>query len=220
MAGVTKAGLGAALNLLLGPGMTDQFRRDTVALALLGSEPGRGQNCVVSVKGEGRNTAAAHSEGEDVEDADFSTHARLSSTINWAEYWSFAKLTGLSEAVAANDSYVGGNLVQEEITDAIDELAVKLGAHVYSGNSGATPPQLAGAARFVDSSDDNFGGIDTGENTWWSSSEQTITGTPTMEGIRTKLFRPRQGRDWPQPGVRHARRDELGRDAGAVRPAC
>lgn len=190
MAGITKAALSAGLNLLLGPGMTDQFRRDTVALTLIGAEPGAGENCVVNVKGDGRNTAGAHSEGEDVEDADFSTHGRFKSTVNWGEYWALAKLSGLSEAVAANGGYVGGDVMQEELTDAIDELAVKLGAHVYSGNSGATPPQLAGAARFIDSSDDNFGGIDTGDNTWWSASEQTITGTPTLEGIRTKLFRP------------------------------
>lgn len=190
MAGVTKAALSAALSLILGPGMADQFRRDVIGLSLVGMEPGRGENCVVNLKGEGRNTAGEHSEGEDAEDADFSTHGRFRSSLNWGEYRAFAKVTGLAEAVAANGGNLGGDIISEELTDAIDELAVKLGTHFYSGNAGASPPQLAGAARAIDSSDDNFAGIDTGDNTWWASSEQTITGTPTIDGIRSKLLQP------------------------------
>ena len=188
---VTKAALSAALSLIAGPGITDQFRRDLVTLTLFGFEPGRGENCTWEVKGSGRNTAAAHAEGDDAESGDYSTHTRKRATLNWAEYWAHAKLSGLSEAVAANGGYAGGNLLMEEITDAIDELAVVLGQHAYSGNHAASPPQLAGAALAIDASDDNFAGIDTGDNTWWAAGEQTGTlATYTLADIRTKLFRP------------------------------
>lgn len=191
MAALTKAALSAALQLIMGPGIIDQFRRDIIALSLIGVEDGRGENCVVPIKGSGRTTAGAHSEGEDVEDADYSTHTRLRSSLNWAEYWAHAKVTGLAAAVAAGGVSVGGDPMAEEITDAIDELAVKLGAHVYSGNQGASPTELAGAARAIDGSDDDFAGVDTGVYTWWKSGEDTTAASSlTMEDIRTKLFRP------------------------------
>jgi len=192
MAGVTKAALSAALALLITDGVTDQFRRDVMLLPLLGVVPGQGENCTWTVKGSGRNTAAAHAEGDDAESGDYSTHTRLRGTLSWAEYWAHAKVSGLSMAVAANGGYANGGLLMEEITDAIDELAVKLGEHCYSGNHGATPPELAGAARAIDSSDDNFAGIDTGDNTWWAAGENTVASLAnvTINDIRTKVFRP------------------------------
>lgn len=192
MAGVTKAALAAAIAILNIDGIQAQFRRDTVLLSLLKVETGRGENCTWLVKGDGRNTAGEHSEGEDSEDADFSTHTRLRASLNWAEMWAHAKISGLSEAVADNGDYAGGDIVIEELDDANKELAVKISTRLYNGNQGATPTQLAGLARVIDSSDDNFAGIDTGDNTWWTSGENTVTSLAdvTIQDIRTKLIRP------------------------------
>lgn len=183
------AAISAAVALITGPGITDQFRRDVMLLSLLGVAPGLGANCTWEVKSEARNTAGAHAEGADF--SSFSTHGRLQATLNWAEYAETAKLTGKALAVAAGGGYVNNNLLMEEITDAVDSLAVKLGQHMYSGNHAATPPEIAGAALAIDASDDNFAGIDTGVNAWWASGEDSGSLLDfTLADIRTKLFRP------------------------------
>lgn len=192
MAGATAAAINAALSLILLSAPEMQFRTDVIGLALIGVEPGQGANCVVPVKIDGRNTAGAHAEGDDIESGDFSTHVRKQATTSWAEYRALASVTGLAEAVAASGGYAGGgDLVVEEIRDAVEELAVKLGTHFYSGNHLATPPELAGAALAVDGSDDNFAGVDTGDYPSWKAGEATVASASlTIAWIRENLFRP------------------------------
>lgn len=191
MAGATAAAINAALSLILFGSPEMQFRTDVIGLALIGVEPGQGANCVVPVKIDGRNTAAPHAEGDDAESGDYSTHTRKQATTEWAEYWSFALVTGKAEAIAASGGYAGGNLIAEEVRDALNELSVKLGAHFYAGNHLATPPELAGAALAVDGSDDNFAGIDTGDYTSWKAGEATVASASlTVAWIRENLFRP------------------------------
>lgn len=192
MAGATASAISAALSLILFSAPERQFRTDVIALSLIGVEVGQGANCVVPIKIDGRNTAAAHAEGDTAESGDYSTHVRKQATLEWAEYWAHASVTGKSEAIAASGGYAGGgSLVMEEITDALTELGVKLGAHFYSGNHLATPPELAGAALAVDGSDDNFAGVDTGDYPSWKSGEATVASASlTVAWIRENLFRP------------------------------
>lgn len=196
---VTKSAINAALSIIAGPGMANQLRRDIVTLSLLGVKPGIGANCTWNVKAAARTTAAPHAEGADF--SSFSTDTRLQATLNWAEYAETAKLSGLSEAVAIAGGYAGGNLLMEELKDAVDSLAVKLGQHTYAGNHAASPTELAGAALAIDESDDNFAGIDTGDNTWWAAGEDTggLT-TFALSDLRTKLHRPVKDATGRNPG--------------------
>lgn len=191
MAGATAAAINAALSLIIASAPRMQFRTDVIGLSLVGVEYGQGANCVVPVKISGRTTAGAHPEGDEVESGDYSTHTRKQAVLPWGEYRATALVTGLAEAITASGGYASGNLVMEEISDALDELAVALGADFYAGDHAATPPELAGAALAVDSSDDNFAGIDTGVYPTWSAGEATVASASlTVAWIRENLFRP------------------------------
>ena len=192
MAGATLSAISAAISLILMNAPTAQYRTDVIGLALLPVRMGQGANCVAPIKISGRTTAGAHAEGDDVDSGDFSTNVRKQSTLNWGEYWALASVTGKSAAVAASGGYAGGgNLIMEELNDALEELGSKLGADFYAGDHTATPPELAGCALAIDGSDDDFGGVDTGVYTSWKAGEATVaTASLTLDWIRSNLFRP------------------------------
>lgn len=194
MATLSLSGISVALNLLFSEALTNQFRRDIVLMNLLPVVPGRNDTCTWRAKFSGRSAEGAFTEGADMSDGDFDSDTRLKGSINWAEYRSGVKISGLARAVDAANGGTGtgmGDLLTDELRDAVDVLAVKMGAHCYSGDHTATPPQLAGAAIVIDSADDNFAGIDTGVYTTWTAAENSIaTADLSISNIRTYLFRP------------------------------
>lgn len=194
MATLSLSGISAALNLIFGEGMTAQMRRDVVALNLLEVVPGGNDTCTFRAKFDGRSAGGAFSEGADMEDSDFDSDVRLAGSLNWAQYRTGAKVSGLARSVDMANGGTGtamGGILTDELRDAVDVLAVKIGTHVYSGNHAASPPQLAGAALAIDSSDDNFAGIDTGVYTSWNSAENSIASEDlSISNIRAELFRP------------------------------
>lgn len=184
-----------ALSLIYQDDLIGQSRRDIVLLNLLAVKPGRNKTCTFRAKYDSRSAGGAYAEGADMHETnDYDSNARRIGSLSWAEYRTGAKVTGLAQAVhgaSGGDGGGGSDLMDEEITDAIDKLALLLGAACYAGNHLASPVQLAGAALAIDASDDNFAGIDTGDNTWWASSEQTLaTASLSISKLRTLLHRP------------------------------
>lgn len=189
MATLSRSAIAAVLSLIFLDSMADQFRRDVVLANILEVEDGRNENCTWSVKFDGRTAGGAYAEGADMADGDFDAHARARASLDWAEYRTGAKVSGLAEAVSrASDN---SSIVAEELADAVDELALLLGAAVYSGNPGASPMQLAGLAAGVDGTAGTFANLASGTYADWLASEQTmLTADLSVSQLRAKLFRP------------------------------
>jgi len=169
--------------------MVDQFRRDVVLLNLLEVKPGRNETCTFPVKVAARTAGGPFTEGADLDASDIDSHVRLTGSLNWAQYRKGARVSGLAKALAAASG--SEDPMSEEIMDALDELALDIGADLYAGNHAATPPEIAGAALAIDDSDDNFAGIDTGTYTDWLAGEDTVaTSALSVSELRTKLHRP------------------------------
>jgi len=169
--------------------MVDQFRRDVVLLNLLEVKPGRNDTCTWPVKVAARTAGGPYTEGADLGANDIDSHDRLTGSLSWAQYRKGARVSGLALALAAASG--SDDPMIEEIMDALDELALDIGADAYAGNHAATPPELAGAALAIDDSDDNFAGIDTGVHTEWLAGEDTLaTASLSISNLRTKLHRP------------------------------
>lgn len=195
MATLTRADISAAISLILQDMMVDQFRRDLILPHLLVVKPGRGESLNWNPKFTGRTAGGAYAEGADMADGDFDSHERARATLQWAAYRAGAKISGLAMAASA-DGYagaaeMGGDLFDEELTDAIDKIALDLGTDFYAGDETASPVELAGAARAVDSTLTPFAGLAVGTYAEWVGGENSIATTAlSFDQIRTKLFRP------------------------------
>lgn len=192
MATLNRADLSDAMSLIYQDNLVDQFRRDIVLLNLLKVVPGRNDSCVWPVKFEGRTAGGAYAEGADMADQDFDSHTRVQGMLPWAQYRKGAKVSGLAQAVVGAGGYAySGDVIDEELVDATDALAVEIGADLYAGNPGASPPELAGAALAIDGSAGTFAGIDSTTHGDWLAGEDTaVLADLTPAVIRTKLFRP------------------------------
>lgn len=193
MATLTRAALSAVLNLVYQDDIVDQFRRDVVLANLLTVRNGRNDACTWPVKFRGRSAGGAYAEGADMEDEDFDSHDRKQAMLPWAQYRTGAKISGLAQAIAsASGGGVSADVTDEELRDAIDELAILVGAGFYSGNPGASPVELAGAALAIDDNDGaNFAAIDPTDYGDWLASEETLAAEDvSISNIRKLLFRP------------------------------
>lgn len=203
---LTRTILSAVLNLIYQDKIQDQFRRDVVLPNLLEVEDGAGEACTWPVKFHGRTAGGAYAEGADMVDADFDTNTPAKALLNWAEYRTGAKVSGLAQAIAEasgnGDAFVG------EIDDAIDELSLKIGPAMYSGNPAATPIELAGAATAIDSAAGTYAGINSATHPDWVSGENTIDlADLSFANIRTKLFRPIKNATGRDPDLATCRGD-------------
>jgi hypothetical protein len=84
------------------------------------------------------------------------------------------------------------NLVEHEIKGGVKSLLKDLNTHLYSGNVGASPVQLAGLAAAIDSSTAAaYAGIDPATYSDWKSGEASIAvASLNIANIRTYLFNP------------------------------
>lgn len=188
MAGATLSTVSAVLTVIYADAMADQIRRDVLLPNLLQVENDRNASCLWNVKFTGRTTAGPQAEGYTVDPAtDFSTHLRKQATLAWAEYFSTARVSGLGEAV--NRASAGTSLFNQELVDAVDELAVELSEDTYAGNVGASPAEIEGLARAVDSTG-TYAGLAQGTYSEWASGEQSLAaGSLSLANLRTKLHR-------------------------------
>lgn len=186
------AAISAVLNIILAEVIEGQFRRDAVLPNLLSCEPESNSTCTWSAKFEGRSTAGARAEGYAVGSGDFSTDARAQATLAWAHYESYAQITGTAQRVAAANGRLGvsDGALNEELNDAAEELAAKVSENSYGGSVAASPPQLEGLARAVDSSG-TYAGIAPSTYAGWASGENTLAlSALSVAEVRTKLLRP------------------------------
>jgi hypothetical protein len=199
---VNLAAIQAALNLKYADPISEQFRRDVVLAALIGVEPDGNASCVWDVKLADRDTAGPRNEGEDVEDADFSTDIRKQASLAWAHYEGFAKVTGTAQRIAAANGRPGHtDVLGEELNDAVNELTVKIGQHTYSGNVGNTPVEIEGLARAIDSTG-TYAGLAQGTYADWASGENSIASAAlSIANIREKLLRPFRDNTGRNPSV-------------------
>lgn len=189
------------LSILQAEPIASQMNREVVALNLLDMAP-CGDPLSWPVKLRARTAAAAVAETATAPTP--TSHARLTATLNVGEYSDTAGVTGRAEAAAAmalNPMGIAGgrDLMADELKDAVLNVAEAIGNDFYAGNG--TTNNMAGLAIQIDSSDDNFAGIDTGVYTEWTSVENTgalasisfamlrntITGIRTLSGKRPNI---------------------------------
>lgn len=194
MATLSLSGISAVLSVIYADSMADNIRRDVLLPNLLEVANDRNATCVWKGKFSGRNSAAPKAEGFDAVDNDFTSHDRRQLTLTWAEYFAFAKVSGLAQSV--NAASAGGNmgmdmdLLAEELGDAIDELAVLLSSDTYGGTVGSSPVEISGLGEAVDATGD-YAGLAVATESEHASAENTLaTGSLSVDNLRTKLHRP------------------------------
>lgn len=195
MATLSRADISAAMSLILADKSANQFRKDLVFLNMIRKRRGRNATLVWNPKFQARTAGGAYAEGADMADGDFDSHTRAQASLSWSEYRKGVKVSGLAMAVTA-DGYVSsveasGDLFDEELVDAIDDLALDLAVDAYAGDPTASPVELAGAAVAVDGTAGTFAGLASGTYADWIASESTIaTSALSFETIKEHLIRP------------------------------
>lgn len=191
MAQLGLTGITPALDLVLMERSRDQFRRDVVLLNLLGFKQDRNSACVWNPKFL-VSTAAANAAGADLGSGEYDTNKRVQASLPWANYRRGINVADETLDVwAASGGAEGTDGIAVEVFDAITDLSTVVGAALYSGVYGNSPAEVAGAAYAIDSSDDNFAGVDTGDNPTWTSGEASIAVTALSKStLRSNLFRP------------------------------
>lgn len=185
--------LSVVLNLIYADAIEEITRRDAVLPNLLQTEFEANSTCAWNVKIAARTTAGAKAEGYAVQSSDYESDTRVQASLAWAHYEAYAKVTGTAQRIsAANGRLAGGGdgAIMEELSDAVNELAVKISQHTYSGSVAASPAQIEGLARAVDSTG-TYAGISQGTYADWASGENThALASISVDAIRTKLLRP------------------------------
>lgn len=179
MAMVELADISDALSLVFRAKITSQINRNVVLLNLLPVVDGDGKVCTWTAKFSGRTNAAGYTEGADMADGDFDNEARVPATLNWATYRKGAKVSGVAAAAAASSvnpqsatADAGGDVFLSEIHDAVDRLALGIGADLYSGDGSAAHP-LIGLASWADSAG-AIASIDPAAYAEWAGNESSV----------------------------------------------
>lgn len=190
MAGAVLSTISAVMNLVFGDPIADQMRRDVILPNLLSVVEDRNATLSWKVKFTGRNTAAAKAEGYDAVGGDYSTDLRKPASLAWAEYFSFASVSGLSQALAALNAGAGFDELGEELSDAVKELSVLLSSDSYAGTVGSSPTQLSGLGEAIDSTG-TYAALAQGTYSEWASGENSLAAASlSISNLRTKLHRP------------------------------
>lgn len=195
MATLVLADIVAAFNLLYMDELADAIRRDSVLLSLLSVQQDRNSTCTWSVKTSARNTAKV-STGADVSGSDFSNHERSQASLAWARYEGFAAVDGLAQALSAANApgrigvTIDPDVLREEVMDAIDEVAMLLSTHAYTGNPASN--QISGADTMA--AGNTYAGIDktalTTPAEWAAAVNTEAASALDFDVLRTKLIRP------------------------------
>lgn len=193
MAALTLATLAVVLNVRHDSRIVEQYRRDSVLANLLEVEPSGDPTCQWDVEFSGRNTAGPRTEGEDVEDADFSTDIKKNASLDWPQYEAYAKVSGLSQRIGAFNGRIGlKDPLDKEMRAAAKELSAKIGQHTYSGSAAASPAEIEGLARAVDATG-TYAGLAQGTYSEWASGENTLaTASLSFANLRNLLIGPYQ----------------------------
>lgn len=123
--------------------ITTQLNRSVPLAAILPVTPGQGKNVQWEIR-TGTATGAAIADGADV--STFNSDDKTPAVLQYAIYHDAFAITGLAAAAAAaarNPAELA-NLFMEELGESVTRVAAILGSHLYTGDAGASPGQLAG----------------------------------------------------------------------------
>jgi hypothetical protein len=194
MATLSLANRSAVMNLIFRDSLAVQFNDKYPALQLFEVESGSNAVCTWPAEFETRTAGGAYAEGADMASGDYDSNTTLQASQSWAFYRKGARLSGTVQAVvSANGGLpMNMNLVESEIKGGVKSLFKDLNTHLYSGNVGASPVQLAGLAAAIDSSTAApYAGIDGATYTSWKSGEGSIAvASLSIANVRTYLLNP------------------------------
>jgi hypothetical protein len=188
------AGIAPALNLILGPAITDQFRRTSPLLGLLPYVPVANGSATWAVKFATRAQGGAVADGSSIADAAYDSDTRAQASLPWATYRAGAGVAfgALDTAAASGGAFnFGGNLrlLADELRDASTKIRADVGAHLYSGNASASPAQVGGLATAVGTAD--YAGLAVLTHPTWIGQVDTHAASSfTLDAVRTKLLTP------------------------------
>lgn len=177
MATSTLAAVAAALSLIYGGQMTTQINSVVTLPYLLPVIPDGGQALNWTVEFTGATVASAVADGTARSASDADAEVERPATLPWALYDKVTSVGDLLNNAArsnfnpASAGAIGGSLLVGKTVKQSRRLAQGIATHLYSGNETASPAQIAGAARAIDSSG-TFATIDPTTYTEWASTEQ------------------------------------------------
>lgn len=196
MAATNLAQVAAVFNTTFASRYADQLRRDVFLLNVFetAAEQEGNKQCIQAVKLSGRDNAD-WDDGSDLHlTNDFdTTNARDFAALDWARIRSGVHLDGLVQALAATNPTRGldQTLIREEMKDASNDLAKKLGTAFYTGNPTAGTRQLCGLNAICATG--TFAGIDPtdpGRAEWASVDAADSLGNLTPRLLRDLLINP------------------------------
>lgn len=143
MAALEFSGITGVLASRFEDALVSLMNRSVPLAALLPVTPGQGKNIQWVVR-SGTDTGSAIADGADV--STYNSDTKTPATLQWAVYHDAFAITGLAyEAARASGNPAElADLFMEEMGESLQRLAVILGTHLYTGNAGASPGQIAG----------------------------------------------------------------------------
>lgn len=168
----------AALSLMLRSKLQSQINTVAVLPYLLPMAPGSGKSLSYTLQFTGAANATASAEGVARSSSDADDESETVCTLNWAQYDKVSSVSDLAQAASGSNynpesvaSY-GNDLLLGKVMDQAMRVGLGLASDLYAGNETASPVQLAGAARVIDSSN-TIGGVAPGTFTEWAATEST-----------------------------------------------
>lgn len=123
--------------------ITNQLNRSVPLASIIPVTPGQGKNIQWLVR-TGTQTGAAIADGADV--SVYNSDTKTPAVLQYAIYHDAFAISGLAAAVARASGNPAelAELFMEEFGESVTRLAAILGSHMYTGDAGASPGQLAG----------------------------------------------------------------------------
>jgi hypothetical protein len=154
--------------------IVSQFNRCVVLTQLLPFKAGSQKQLawVPEFDGGANNNAGALAEGADV--SAYSDDPTTPALLPWTNYSDAFSVSGMALAAAAATGNPDelSNLFAEKLDRAVTRITKAMNAHFYTGNGGATPPQIQGlihsSGPLVASG--SYAGISTGTYASWASN--------------------------------------------------
>ncbi len=188
--------ISSALSLLFRSKLTTQINSVAVLPYLLPKMIGEGKAVFETAEFSGATNAVASAEGVARSSSDADDEAEVPITLNWAQYDKTTSVTGLAQAASGsnfNSESIGSRGMDLLLGRALRQtrrVGLGIAEDSYAGSEIATPIELAGAERAIDSSG-VFETIDPSSFPEWSAAENTdALANLSFQVVRTKLFTP------------------------------
>lgn len=193
MAATVLSDISDAMTLLYAARLQRQILSTAPLLFLLPMTVGVGQsaNWTVQFTGNAVN-AIASAESVQRSQADATDENEQGLNLSWAQYDATSSVSDISQNAVDSDinpSSLGadnGDLLERKIMEQATRVAFGIARDLYAGNETSNPVQLAGAARWIDSST-VFASIDPASVPEWASVEES-TPLSTLNLARIREF--------------------------------